>query len=156
MAMPRTPSRSGRRSAFTMVKGTPSCCACVEHIRSGFLKSSTHRHNHGSQASARRDRLTGHGPQPKSPAFCAWLFDPRRLRSNFTATADRLRNHDQLRRLPVASPALRRQLSPDSGPKWMNVRGHSQNATGHRKAASRAAGIGGQNQSVEPSLLVAI
>jgi Integrase core domain len=48
----------------------------------------------------------------------------------FAATSDRLRNPDQLRRSPVAPPALLRQSQPEPlSPDWMNAGGHS---TRHR------------------------
>ena len=66
------------------------------------------------------------GYNQKRPHSALGYLTPAAFARTFTATADRLHNPDQLRRSPVAPPALWRQISaPDSGSKWMNVRGHS-------------------------------
>ena len=58
------------------------------------------------------------------PHSALGYLTPAAFARTFTATADRLRNPDPLRQSPVAPPALLRNLSPNSGSEWMNVRGH--------------------------------
>ena len=62
----------------------------------------------------------------KRPHSALGYLTPAEFAETFTATGDRLRNPDQLRRSPIAPPALLRQSQPaNSGPNWMNVGGHS-------------------------------
>ena len=64
----------------------------------------------------------------KRPHSALGYLTPAEFAGAFTATGDRLRNPDQLRRSPVAPPALLRQSQPaDSSPDWMNAGGHSTN-----------------------------
>ncbi|MET4456749.1 hypothetical protein ABIB10_006870 [Bradyrhizobium sp. RT3b] len=46
---------------------------------------------------------------------------PAAYSANLTATCDRLRNPDQLRRSHVAHPAKRRNIRRDSNRQWMKV-----------------------------------
>ena len=60
----------------------------------------------------------------KRPHSALGYLTPAEFAGAFTATGDRLRNPDQLRRSPVAPPALLRQSQPaNSSPDWMNVGG---------------------------------
>ena len=58
------------------------------------------------------------------------LSHPRGFRGN-TATGDRLRDPDQLRRSPVAPPRRCANINPGLSLDWMNIGGHSTGPIGH-------------------------